>query len=270
MAYGKNKGLAKGGKKGQKKKQIDPFMRKNWYDIKAPSYFNGKRGGKCGKTMVTKTTGTKIETEGLKERVCEFNLADLKEGDDGVRDDASAFKKVKLQIQEIQGKNCLTDFHGMSITRDKMCYLVKKKHTLIEVEANCKTTDGYVVRVFVIAFTKRVQDHQVKQFCYAQTAQIRKIRKRMVQVLQSEIGKGQLNDMVKGLSNEKFETELKKQTHRIFPLDPLHIHKVKIVKKPKLDITKLMEIHDKSGADDGVAMGMAEEEGAENLLSAGK
>merc|ERR1712224_406083 len=70
---------------------------------------------------------------------------------------------------EIQGKNCLTDFHGMSITRDKMCYLVKKKHTLIEVEANCKTTDGYVVRVFVIAFTKRVQDHQVKQFCYAQT-----------------------------------------------------------------------------------------------------
>jgi len=264
MAYGKNKGLAKG-KKGTKKKQIDPFMRKNWYDIKAPSYFNGKRGGKCGKTMVTKTTGTKIETEGLKERVCEFNLADLKEGDDGVRDDSSSHKKVKLQVQEIQGKNCLTDFHGMSITRDKMCFLVKKKHTLIEVEANCKTADGYVVRLFVIAFTKEVKDHQVKQTTYAQTAQIRKIRKRITNSLQTEIAKGQLNDLVKGLSNEKFETELKRQTHRIFPLDPLVIHKVKIVKKPKLDLTKLMEIHDKSG-DDGVAM-VAETEETENLVN---
>merc|ERR1719359_2557073 len=172
--------------------------------------------------MVTKTTGTKIETEGLKERVCEFNLADLKEGDDGVRDDASAFKKVKLQVQEIQGKNCLTDFHGMSITRDKMCFLVKVKHTT-----------------------------------YAQTAQIRKIRKRITNSLQTEIAKGQLNDLVKGLSNEKFETELKRQTHRIFPLDPLVIHKVKIVKKPKLDITKLMEIHDKAD-DAGVAVAETE------------
>merc|ERR1719266_680247 len=75
MAYGKNKGLAKGGKKGQKKKQADPFLKKVWYDIKAPTYFGAKR--RVGRTMVTKTAGQKIETDGLKGRVAEFNLHDL-------------------------------------------------------------------------------------------------------------------------------------------------------------------------------------------------
>ena len=53
---------------------IDPFLKKEWYKLVAPSIFATKD---CGKTIITKTQGTKIETEGLKGRICEFNLADL-------------------------------------------------------------------------------------------------------------------------------------------------------------------------------------------------
>ena len=54
MAVGKNKRLTKGGKKGQKKKIVDPFTRKEWYDVRAPVMFNTR--GIC-KTPVNKTAG---------------------------------------------------------------------------------------------------------------------------------------------------------------------------------------------------------------------
>lgn len=54
MAVGKNKRLSKG-KKGGKKKASDPFARKDLYTIKAPTVFATR---KCGKTLITRTTGT--------------------------------------------------------------------------------------------------------------------------------------------------------------------------------------------------------------------
>ena len=35
----------------------DPFLKKDWYDIKAPGAFNVRN---VGKTLVTRTSGTKV------------------------------------------------------------------------------------------------------------------------------------------------------------------------------------------------------------------
>merc|ERR1711979_152178 len=225
---------------------------------KAPSLFNIRN---CGKTLVSRTQGTKIATEELKGRVLECNLADLNGDED------QSFKKIKLCVEEVQGRNCLTDFHGLTLTRDKLCSLIRKWQTLIEAHVDVKTTDGYVVRLFVIAFTKRRPD-QVKTNCYAQSAQIRKIRRKMVEIMTKEAGTVQLRDLVKKLIPESIGKEIEKQTQGIFPLKDVLIRKVKIVKKPKFDITKLMELHGDGDGDAGVEMLRPEAEDAMNTLTA--
>jgi len=259
MAVGKNKRLTKGGKKGGKKKQGDPFLKKEWYDIKAPGIFTIRN---CGKTLVTRTQGTKIATEELKGRVLELNLADLNNDED------QAYKKVKLCIEEVQGRNCLTDFHALELTRDKQQSLIRKWHTLIEAHCDVKTTDGYLVRLFCMAFTKKRPD-AVKTNCYAQSAQIRKIRKKMTDIMTKEASSVQLRELVKKLIPESIGKEIEKQTQGIYPLKDVLIRKVKILKKPKFDITKLMELHQDSGDHDaGAALGRPEAETAQNIITA--
>merc|ERR1712176_884962 len=73
-----------------------------------------------------------------------------------------SYRKVKLCVEDVQGYNCLLNFHGMDMTRDKLCSLIKKKQSIIEGNVDARTTDGYVVRMFCIAFTKK-QDDQLKE-----------------------------------------------------------------------------------------------------------
>jgi len=117
VPFGKNKRLTKG-KKGGKKKIIDSMSRKEWFDFKAPAPFDSKP---FGKTCITKTTGTRIATELIKGRVVEVSLADLKNNSDNL-----AWRKVKLQVEDVEGRFCRTSFYGMNITRDQLCKFIRK------------------------------------------------------------------------------------------------------------------------------------------------
>ncbi|MCD9645628.1 40S ribosomal protein S3-1 [Datura stramonium] len=100
MAVSKNKRISKG-KKRRKKKVTNPYAKKDWYDIKAPSVFEIKN---IGKTLVTRTR----------------------------KDEDQAFRKIQLRAEDVKGRNVLTNFHGMDFTTDKLKSLVRKWQTLIE------------------------------------------------------------------------------------------------------------------------------------------
>ena len=48
--------------------------------------------------------------------------------------------------------------------------------------------------------------------------------------------------------------EIEKQCQPIFPLQNCYIRKVKVLKKPRFDLTKLMEMHTGMGEDKGAQM----------------
>merc|ERR1711880_36000 len=121
MAIGKNKRLSKGGKKKGGRRAVDQFAKKEWYDIKAPAMFTKRH---VGKTLINKTIGTKIAYDLIKGRVFEVNLADLQ------GDEEQNYRKVKLVVEDVQGRNLLTNFHGLSFTSDKIKSLTRLKKIL--------------------------------------------------------------------------------------------------------------------------------------------
>jgi small subunit ribosomal protein S3Ae len=232
MAVGKNKRLSKG-KKGTKKKIIDPFTKKDWYDIKAPSLFVNRD---VGKTLCTRTQGTRIASDSLKGRVVSVSLADLN------KDEDQAYRVMKLKIEDVQGKACLTNFHGMDFTTDKLRSLVRKWQTLIEAHVDVKTTDGYFLRLFAIAFTKK-RPNQIKKTCYAQTSQVRQIRKKMFEIMTREATSCDLKDLVGKFIPNVIGKQIEKECQGIYPLRDVYIRKVKVLKTPKFDPFKLLELH---------------------------
>merc|ERR1711881_46559 len=221
MAVGKNKRMSKGSKKGGKKKVVDPFTKKDWYDIKAPSMFKVRQ---VGKTLVTRTTGNRMAADGLKGRVFDCNQADL-------NDDGTGFRKFKLVCEDVQGKNCILNFHGMSLTRDKVCSMVKKWQTMIRCTVDVKTTDNYHIRVFVTAFTKKVNQS----------------RKKMTEIVVSNVSNADIPELIKKLLPDSIAADIVKAAQPIYPIQDCHVSKIKVIKRPKVDLHRLAELHGEAG-----------------------
>lgn len=166
-----------------------------------------------------------------------MSLGDLSTGSEDL-----SYRKFKLRVDEIQARNCLTSFHAMDFTPDKIRSMVKKWISLIEGHIDVKTADGYFLRLFCIAFTKR-RPNQIKKTSYAQSSQIKQIRKKMFEIITKEVTSSELKEVVPKLIAESIGAEIEKQCASIYPLQNVFIRKVKILKMPKYDVQKLLELH---------------------------
>ena len=155
-----------------------------------------------------------------------------------------------LKCEDVQGRNVLTNFAGMDFTTDKLRSLVRKWFSLIETFVDVKTTDQYLLRVFCIGFTKRRMD-QAKRTCYAQPSDSPDSQEDE-RDHQPRVSSCDLKESVLKFIPEVIGKEIEKVCAGIYPLQNVYIRKVKILKRPKFDVTKLMEVHgDYAGEDAG-------------------
>jgi len=231
MAVGKNKRTAR--KKGAKKKIADAFAKKEWYDVRAPYQFSQRN---VAKAPVTKTIGTKVAAEALKGRVFEVSLADLQ------KDEDQAHRKIRLICEDVQGTRVLTNFFGMDLTSDKFRSLVRKWQTMIQAHVDVKTTDGYLLRMFAVGFTKR-RPNQVKKTAYAQSSQVKQIRRKMMDIMTREATTSDLKDLVVKFIPETIGKQIESECQGIYPLQNVFVRKVKVLKSPKFDQYRINELH---------------------------
>lgn len=162
------------------------------------------------------------------DRVCEVSLADLK------NDNALAHRKIKMQIEEVEGKNLYTSFYGLDSTRETVCKTLKKRQTLIDVWVDVKTKDDYILRVFVTLTTKRAQG-QHKKNSYAKSSQVRLIRKRLSEKLLKYSKESTHSKIAKEVFTNKLDSDLVSTASRVFPINSAIVRKIKVLKKANVD-----------------------------------
>merc|ERR1712021_144798 len=103
-------------------------------------------------------------------------------------------------------------------------------------------TDGYMLRLFCIGFTRK-QDMSTKKTCYAQAQQVRNIRKKMCDIISREVSSTDLKDVVNKLIPDSIARDIEKACQGIYPLHDVHLRKVKVMRRPRFDLTKLLDMH---------------------------
>merc|ERR1712195_352577 len=197
MTAGKNPRSFK--KKGQqKKKVVHAFNKKEWYNVRAPTAFEVRVPTL---TPCNKAQGQNIPADSLRGRIFQITHADLNQ----TNKHDLAWRVVRLQVEEVKGFDCFTNFNGISITRR--------------------------------------QNRQVKATCYAKASKIKQIRQKMQEIMVNETQKSSLKDLFKKLLADQLGKQITDECNKIFPLQNVLVHKAKVLKKPKFDLTKLMELY---------------------------
>jgi len=191
-----------------------------------------------------------LASDGLKGRVFQVSLGDLN------KDEDRSYRVIHLLAEDVQGRDVLTNFAGMSFTTDFLKSLVRKWQTLIEAVVDVKTTDGYTVRVFAIGFTKKHQN-QRRLTSYALSSQVKVIRKKMSEIVTREVSSGDLRQVFQKFMAESIGKQIEQETQGIYPLKDCYIRKCKVLKRPKFDSYKLSELHAESAGKEDVGAAVA-------------
>lgn len=150
------------------------------------------------------------------------------------------WRKVRMQVETTEGLNCYTSFYGLDCTRERIQNLLKKGQTTINVWADVKTSDDYILRVFLTSYTVRNRN-QKKSNCYAKASQLRIIRKKVRQHLVKYATKKTVNQLAKDILNESVSKNIVTVINKIFPVKIVLVTKVKVLKKPSVDTNALLK-----------------------------
>ena len=160
--------------------------------------------------------------------------------------DSFHWRKIKLIVDQTEGRQAVTSFYGVDTTKDEICSLIKKRKTLIEAITDVKSSDGYVLRVFVIGFTKE-SPNQKRKTNYALSSQQKIIRKKINDIISKEVSKSNVTQILNMFTSEVIEKKITKDASPIYPLKNVKVRKIKVIQRPHIDYHKLNEMHDPNG-----------------------
>ncbi|XP_056416064.1 40S ribosomal protein S3a-like [Hyla sarda] len=118
--------------------------------------------------------------------------------------------------------------------------------SIIKAHVDGKTTDGYLLRLFGVGSAKKC-NNQIRKTSYVQYQQVRQIRKKMMEIMTRGVQTNDLKEVNK-LIPDTIGKDVEKACQSIYPLHDVYVRKVKMLKKPKFELSELIELYGNGNA----------------------
>lgn len=185
----------------------DKWREKRWYTMVAPSAFGNVEIGGTPAANPKYLVGRKVETT-LYAISGDFNQIHV---------------KLYFQVNEVKGEKAYTHFAGHDFTRDYLRSLVRRGSSRIDGIFNVTTKDGYMIRIYAIAFPVR----------RAKTTQQSAIREIMEKVINRRAKRLNFDAFIQECVLGKMGSDIYNKAKAIFPLRKSEIRKSKLLAQSK-------------------------------------
>jgi small subunit ribosomal protein S3Ae len=186
----------------------DKWREKAWLTVRAPASFGGITIATIPATDAGKAEGRVIQT----------TLYDL------LKQDPSHYSiKVSFQINKVEGSTASAVVRGHEYAREYMRSLVRRGSSMVGLIKDYTSRDGYVLRVYLIAFTQGRVNSSRKH----------RIREAADRVLKAKTAALDYEQLIQEIVLNKVASEIMAEAKKIAVLRHLGIRKTKLISTPK-------------------------------------
>jgi small subunit ribosomal protein S3Ae len=196
----------------RKRRNVDTWKQKSWYEIVAPKAFNE---AKIGETAAS-------DPASLKGRFIKSSMMDI------TGDFSKQHIKLEFRLGDVVGDKVQTEFVGQYLSRDYMRSQIRRKSTRVEDVIDTKTKDGHKIRVKAIAMA----------IGRAQATQERAIRKIMRDIVIKRAQASDLEQFINEVIRGRLSANIYRGAGKIYSLKRVEIRKVKVLEDKKRSFEK--------------------------------
>lgn len=198
----------------RKTKVKDKWREKKWVTVYAPDSFNNIP------IAYIPITGD----EHAKGRVIEVTLFDILKGD------PSQYQyKIYFQIDKVEGEKATTIFKRYEYAKEFLRSLIRRGSTKISYITECKTKDGHIFRIKVIALTH-------KQLNSSRKHALRLIAR---DVMNKTIPQMSIEQFVQATCYGKINSDIMAAAKKVIRIRHVGLEKVKLVRTAEAEIALL-------------------------------
>ena len=143
-------------------------------------------------------------------------------------DNSKYYMKVKVRINKIEGKTCLTSFNGFECAREHLMRMVRKRNKKVENVFDVVTKDGWLLRI---------KPWTVLNGRPASTVE-NKMRLFMMKFLNEFARENNMNDMFRKIISTEVQMRIKREGSKIYPVRFSEIARIKVLRSPEFKSTK--------------------------------